>query len=249
MWAFMQKQPAALLSHVRHPALLLIACAALQSAFWWQTHRMRPDLSVVPTPPGRNALHALSLGDNESYFRLWAFQLQNFGDSFGRFTSLRYYDYAKLTQWLMLLDTLNARSNMLPSMATYYFSQTQNKPDVRYLIRYLYTHAVRDVAHKWWWLLQSIYLAMYKANDMDLALKVAAPMIDPGVPVWAQQMIAVVHEKRGEMADALRIMETIHDNAAEMSDQDLRYMEYFVRERIGRLDEISQEGSSGRAKR
>ena len=76
-------------------------------------------------------------------------------------------------QWLLLLDTLNHRSNLLPSMATYYFSQTQNPNDVHYMTNYLYVHASKDIEHKWWWLLQCIYLAMYKLNNMDLALKVA----------------------------------------------------------------------------
>lgn len=217
-------------------AVLLIA----QCAFWWSARPIRPDTSVVPTPPGKAALHALTFGDDEFYFRVNAFNLQNFGDGFGRNTSLRFYDYTKLYQWLLLLDSLNARSNMLPSMTTYYFSQTQNPSDVHYLIRYLYAHATRDVANKWWWLMQSIYLSMYKVNDMDLAIKVAKPMVDPAVPVWAQQMVAVVHEKRGEMADALRIMETISDNAETLSDQDLRYMNYFIKERLGKLDEYQQ---------
>ena len=51
-------------------------------------------------------------------------------------------------------------------------------------------------------------------------------------------MAAVVHEKRGEMDDALRIMETIRDHASELSDTDLKYMTYFVKERLHRLDEL-----------
>lgn len=217
-------------------SLLLAVFLALQGAFWWDTRALRPATDVVPTPPGKSTLHALSFGDDEFYFRMNAMYLQNFGDTFGRTISLRYYDYTKLYQWLVLLDSLNSRSNMLPSMATYYFSQTQNASDVHYLTSYLKAHATRDIAHKWWWLLQGIYLAMYKLNDMDVALRMAQPMVDPSVPVWAQQMVAVVHEKRGEMEDALRIMETIRHNAADLSDQDLRYMRYFVEERLGKLN-------------
>ncbi len=127
---------------------------------------------------------------------------------------------------------------MIPSLATYYFAQTQNTEDVRYVVDYLYTHATRDVPKKWWWLLQSIYLASHKLNDMDLALKVATPMVNPEVPAFAQQMAAVVHEKRGEMEDALHVMELIQQNAKEIKDADLKYMTYFIEERLKRLEDI-----------
>ncbi len=223
--------------------VLLALFTGFQAAFWWQYHLVRPPTDVVPTPPGKSTLQALSLGDSESYFRFRAMQLQNFGDNYGRSVSLRFYDYSRLYQWLTLLDTINSRSNMLPSISTYYFSQTQNPVDVHYMVSYLYAHSKRDIPHKWWWLLQSIYLALYKINDIDLALKVAKPMIDPGVPAWAQQMVAVVHEKRGEMQDALRIMETIEANAKDITDEDLRFMRYFVEERLGKLKEMENNGA------
>ena len=226
----------ALVLHTHRFSALFAGLLLLQVAFWWHTHLIRPETDVVPAPPGKAALQALAFGDNEFYFRAQALQLQNFGDDYGRTVSLRYYNYTNLYQWLMLLDTLDARSDMLPSMAAYYFSQTQNINDVRYLANYLYAHATQDGQHKWWWLLQGIYLAMHKIHDMDLALKLAKPMMAPGVPVWAQEMTAVVYEKRGEMDDALRIIDTIQKNADYISDRDLRFMKYFVDERIKHLD-------------
>ncbi len=220
---------------------VLLAFAVLQLAYWVETKDIRPDLGVVPDVPGRIAVHALTFGDDQFYFRILAFNIQNAGDTFGRFTALRYYDFNKLYHWFNLLDELDARSNMIPSMATYYFSQTQNTEDVRYIVDYLYTHATRDIAHKWWWLMQSIYLAQHKLNDMDLALKVSQPLVNPVVPVFAQQMAAVVREKRGEMEDALTIMDTIAKNAKEIPDADLKYMTYFVEDRLKKLDEAKKK--------
>ncbi|MBY0406723.1 MAG: hypothetical protein K2Q01_03465 [Rickettsiales bacterium] len=221
-----------------YAALLLFV--ALQLGFWAKTNHIQPDMGIVPEVPGKETLQALTFGDNEFYFRVMAFTLQNAGDTFGRFTSLRYYDFNKLYHWFTLLDTLDAKSNMMPSMATYYFAQTQNTPDVRYMVDYLYEHSMKDVEHKWWWLLQSIYLATHKLNDMDLALKVAKPLQNEHVPVWAREMTAVVHEKRGEMEDALKIMETIKANVDHIPESDLNYMTYFVKERLGKLEEAKK---------
>jgi hypothetical protein len=221
---------------------LLLVFVGMQMGFWYKTNDITPDMGVVPEVPGRETLHALTFGDGQFYFRTMAFTLQNAGDTFGRFTALRYYDFNKLYHWFSLLDELDSKSNMIPSMATYYFAQTQNTPDVRYIVDYLYEHATKDVAHKWWWLMQSIYLSMHKLNDNDLALKVAKPLQDPAVPVWAREMTAVVHEKRGEMDDALHIMEAIKQNAENIPDADLNYMTYFVKERLGKLEESKKFG-------
>ena len=220
--------------------LLLGVFVVLQLGFWWQSKDIKPEMGIVPDVPGKQAVKALSFGDDEFFFRVLAFNLQNAGDTYGRFTSLRYYDMNKLYHWFNLLDELNSTSNMIPAMATYYFAQTQNTPDIRYIVDYLYTHSTRDIAHKWWWLVQSIYLAQHKLADMDLALKVSQPLVSEGVPVWAQQMAAVVREKRGEMEDALAIMETIRDNVEDIPESDLRFMTYFIKERIGKLDKIKE---------
>ncbi len=217
---------------------LLVFFALLQAGFWVETRSIKPPMGIVPDVPGRAAVHALAFGDNEFFFRVLAFNLQNAGDTYGRFTSLRHYDMRKLYHWWMLLDELNPKSDMLPAMATYYFAQTQNKADVRYIVDYLYAHATRDVPDKWWWLMQSIYLSQHKLEDMELALKVSQPMVNPDVPAFAQQMAAVVREKRGEFEDALAIMETIRDNAKQITEADLKYMTYFIEERLKRLDDV-----------
>lgn len=219
------------------PLLAMLACNIL---FWSATHDIRPTLGVVPPPPGKEELAALKMGDDQFYFRLLALQMQNTGDTYGRFTALKEYDMGRLSQWFRMLDTLDRRSDMMPAMAAYYFSQTQKIEDVRPLVDYLYDHATDDIEHKWWWLLQALYLAQHKLQDMDYALKIAQRLLHPAVPIWAQQMAAVVHEKRGEMEDALAIMESIKDNAEQMDEKDLRYMVYFVKERLKRLDKLQE---------
>jgi len=216
----------------------------LQIGYWYRTSDILPDMSIVPDVPGHQALHALSFGDDEFTFRVLALTLQNAGDTYGRFSPLRYYDFNKLYNWFNLLDELDAKSDMIPAMASYYFAQTQNTADVRYIVDYLNIHGARDVAHKWWWLLQSIYLSMHKLDDMDLALKAAKPLNDEKVPAWAREMTAVVYEKRGEMEDALNIMEAIKKNAKDLSDKDLKYITYFVNERLGKLDKKQKMGGA-----
>ena len=219
------------------PLFLLLA---VQITFAQSTYHIRPALGVVPPVPGKEELALLKMGDDQFYFRVLALQMQTAGDTFGRFTPLRNYDMTRIYNWFTLLDGLDAESHMMPAMAAYYFSQTQNEKDVLPLVNYLYEHSIKDVPHNWWWLLQSIYLAQYKLKDMNLALKVSSPLVNKAVPVWAQQMAAVVREKRGEMGDALKIMETIKDNSDNIPERDLKYMVYFIKERLARLDKLKE---------
>ena len=187
-----------------HPLYIpLAACLGLQLAFWNQNRTVFPKLDIVPPAPMPQMGPMLSFGDNEFFFRGLALNIQNFGDMFGQFTPLKNYDLDQMAKWFTVMDGLDARSNMAPAMAAYYFSQTQHPADVRYMVDYIYTHASKNVEHKWWWLVQAIYLAQHKLKDMDLAMKMAAPLVNPAVPAWAQQMAAVVHEKRGEMGRCL----------------------------------------------
>lgn len=210
----------------------------LQGAFWWQSVEHRPRLLIVPSVPSEIAVKALSFGDNHAFFRVLGLYLQNFGDSFGRFTPLKDYDYAKLKRWFDLLDTLDARSDFVPMIASYYYSQTQNTPDVRYVVEYLRDHTEGRLDKKWWWRTQAVYLAQHKLHDTQLALGLASPLLHTrDVPVWVNQLPAFIHEKRGEFADALTIMEHVKQHGENLSAGELNFIRHFIEERLQALEQ------------
>jgi hypothetical protein len=218
---------------------LAVVLLGLQSAFWYQTYLILPKMEVVPNVPGEETVKALSLGDEQFFFRLLGLQLQNAGDTYGRFTALYKYDFNKLYHWFRLLDKLNPTSNFIPSMATYYFAQTQNKPDVRYVIDYLVEHSEGRLKEKWWWRVQAAYLASHKLENKALALRIAEPLSAvEGIPLWARQTPAFLHEQRGEMDEALHIIDSILSNTDDIKQGELNFMRYFVEERLGKLEEM-----------
>ncbi len=217
---------------------LLLVFLTMQVGFWWRTHDIRPVLEIVPDVPGKAAVKLLSFGDPQFLFRLLAMRMQQAGDSFGRNSPLRRYDYSKLYDWFMLLDELDNVSDLVPTLAAYYYSQTPRTNDIRYMVDYIYQHSLRHPESKWWWLVQATYLANHKLGDKALALKVATPLADiKTAPVWARQVPAFIHEQRGEVADALMIMEGIKQSADNLSEGELRFMRYFVDRRLAALEE------------
>lgn len=214
----------------------------LQAAFWSHTHGVRPAMEIVPEVPGKRTMRALSFGDEEAFFRLYALGLQNSGDTFGRFTALYKYDFKRLHQWLTQLTEFNNQSNYLPAQASYYFSQTQNPADARYLVDYLQEYTKGRAEEKWWWVIQGIYIAQHKMGDLDRAQQLADSLKGvQNIPIWAQQMPAFIHEQRGEFGDALGIIEGILKNHDQYSQGELNFMRYFVEERLGKLDAVKKE--------
>lgn len=214
---------------------LLLGLFLCQVGYWVQSRHVLPDMSIVPDVPGREVVKALSLGDEQFYFRYLALIIQNAGDTYGRFTPLREYNYDKLSKWFHLLDMLDDTSDYIPSLATYYYSQTQNTPDVRYIVDYLRAHAEWRPEQKWWWIIQAVYLANHKLKDKDLALDIAKPLMDAkNIPLWARQFPAFIYEQRGETEQALFVMQHVlegYENAT-LSREDFNFMKYFIEERI-----------------
>jgi len=232
---------------LRLPILMLVLFMGLQAAFWYHTHTRLPDMSIVPDVPGETTLKALSFGDEQALFRLLALNIQNSGDTFGRFTALYKYDFNRLYHWFNALDTLDNRSNYIPAMASYYFSQTQYAPDARYIVDYLSEHSKDRIDQKWWWLVQAVYLADHKLKDQDKALELANHLSGhTNIPIWAQQMPAFVHEKRGEFDAAAIIIQSIMDSEQELPQGELNFMQYFVKERIDALDKVKADFDAGK---
>jgi hypothetical protein len=222
-------------------AALLLALAG-QGAFWVHSRAVMPEMGIVPAVPGERTVRALSFGDEEAFFRLLALNIQNSGDTFGRFTALYKYDYNKLYHWFHLLDGLDHESNYLPSMASYYFSQSQNRDDVRYMIDFLDEYTEDRAKEKWWWVTQASYLASHKLKDSARALQLAEKLRGvKGIPLWAQQLAAFEHEQRGEFGEALSIIKEILDDPTQYDQGELNFMKYFVDERLGKLQEVETE--------
>ncbi|TAE32721.1 MAG: hypothetical protein EAY65_06540 [Alphaproteobacteria bacterium] len=228
-----------LLNQRRVPIFIAWMCFVLQVGFIIHARGTLPDLGIVPEVPSAEELQMLSFGDEELAFRVIAFRMNNMGDTFGRFSSLKDYDLHKVYQWFTLMDGLDNQSNHPAAMAAYYFSQTQKPEDVRYMVDYLVESSKDRPQKRWWWLTQATYIAMHKMKDNDRALEIAKYLEGvEGIPHWAQQMPAFVHEQRGEFEDAYQIMRHMLEKSNDLSQAELNYMRYFMEERAKRLDEV-----------
>ncbi len=207
----------------------------LQAVFWSQTRHIQAGWEGVPPAPSYQVAKALALGDGEFLYRSATFVLQNMGDEGNRVTPLKDYDYQRLGHWFSLLDQFNPKSEYLPVLVGYYFSQSQNPDDVRIVISFLAHIAIRDPDRNWRWMAHAIYLARHRVKDMNLALALAyqmAAMKSPEIPVWAQQMPAFVLADVGEKEAARDLMEAILDSERDLDPDERDFMQDFLDNRL-----------------
>jgi hypothetical protein len=217
---------------------LTLAVFATQVAFSEWVHKRKPVLEIVPTPPSELTLQALAFGDPTFFFRVMAVNVQNMGDTGGRSTNIDKYDYTKLTRWFYLMDLLDFRSNHMPTLGAYIFGQSQKKENIRLIAKYLEEHSSRDPGLKWWWLGQAMYLANHELEDKQWALQIAYKLAKaPGnLPMWARQYPAFILNDVGKKEEAFHIIQGILQNQSHISQQEMNFMDYFLKEQLKLLD-------------
>ena len=227
---------------------LFVVCFAIQTWFWNKTESYHKKQQLISESPSKYAISAISFGDKEFLFRVLATKIQNSGDIFAGFVALKYYDYKNLYQWLKTLDTLNNQSLLMPSLASYYYSQTQKKSDNIYIINYLDEFASKDIDKYWWWMFQATFIAKRDLKDYNLSLNLANKLAQSkarNAPLWIKQMPAFISAAMGNNCLALKIINNIlqdyekkqtslnstKSNNPEMV-KEINFMKFFIEKQI-----------------
>ncbi|MDF3023903.1 MAG: hypothetical protein K0R10_1264 [Alphaproteobacteria bacterium] len=218
--------------------LFLGAALALNLAFWAGTKFIYAKWEGVPPVPTRAGATMMALGDQQFSYRLAAITLQNLGDSGGRVTPIRDYDYAKLGAWFDLLDGLDPASDHVPMLAAYYFGATRVPADVAVIVDYLAKVGERPVGSKWRWLVHAVFLARHRLGDLQVALDLAYKLSkmqlqDDVMPAWGRQMPAFVLKAKGDREDARKIMVDLLASGKTFHPNEINFMKAYLIEELG----------------
>ena len=180
----------------------------------------------------------MTLSDPEFSYRMGAITLQSMGDGGGRVVPLKEYDYEGLMAWFRLLGKLNPVSDHIPMIAAYYFGATQEPDQARLVAQFLGEAGQSGKGEKWRWLAHAVFLARYRAKDMDYALELAYKLanlkLEDGseLPIWARQMPAFVLTAMGEEEAARGIMLSILATDKNLSPNEINFTRGFLKERL-----------------
>jgi hypothetical protein len=220
----------------------------LQILFWYHTENIKPKLDILPKLQSKKSIEALSFGDKEFYFRNLSIKLQNSGDRFGYYTSLRKYDYELLYNWLITLSDLNYRSQFLPAIATYYYSAVPNHSHIAWIIKFLEEYAQKDIDKNWWWMFQAVTLSKMIIKDDELALRLAYKLSktnNPDAPYFIKQMPAIIHSRVGNHCQSYLMMKNLVKEYDKYKNKDsskfideILFMNIFIKEQLTKLKEV-----------
>lgn len=216
----------------------LAMALSLNIAFWFGAHETFAQWGNVPPVPTRNGAQIMTLGDEQFSYRFGAITLQNLGNSGGRVTAVKDYDYRRLGQWFWLLNDLDPASNHVPMMAAYYFGATQNPEDVAVVVEYLATVGQNPAGNKWRWLVHAVFLARHRMDNLPLALDLAYILsrmqpVGDVMPAWARQMPAFVLAEQGEKQSARKLIEEILMTATGLHPNEVNFMRDYLVEELG----------------
>lgn len=201
--------------------LCFALAVAANIAFWTDSHQKRAIWRNVPPVPSADGAAAMGLGDPQFAYRAQGLMLQNLGDTGGRETALKDYDYAALEKWFDLADALDPRSNYVPMLASWYFGATTEPEQMGHVVNYLEKVGQRPDGEKWRWLAYSVYLAWHGMGDLNRALELAqllARNAAPDAPEWTRNMPALVLNAKGDKAAAYAILMSILSSDAKKLD-------------------------------
>jgi len=237
-------------------AVLLLSCQFLlwhgNGLNWKGTKSLKPQLEIVPVAPSVEMLKAFSFGDEQLTFRYNGYMMQFLGDSFGRITPLKDYDYKRLYSWWVLLDDIDPISNLVAYVVAYYYGATQDKKDdIPYVVDFLEQHADKNPVGSWWWYYQAFYHARYNLHDDKRALKIADKLSnlpkDLDMPIWTRQLKAFIYEGEGEYKQAcdviVNVVRDYGDN--KISPGEMNFIYSFIQDRLRLL--LNKESSIDKA--
>lgn len=222
------------------PVLIAQICIALSLifniAFWFSVRGVQAEWSNVPPAPEAYYAAMFGLGDKNFAYRVNGLMLQNIGDSGGRTTPLKDYNFDMLTKWFFVQDYLDPRSNYMPQLASYYFGAVQEPEKYRPVLDYLEHIGVRETGEAWRWLAHAVYFSRFKMDDQEKALSLAYKLADskhPDMPGWTQQMPAIILQSKGDKKAAYAIMlEILRSQVDRLHPSEVNSMKLYICTRV-----------------
>lgn len=221
---------------------LFVIFLLFQLFFWTKAQDIKVEIDIVPQVPNKYLVPVLSLGDEEFLFRALSYRLQNSGDVFAGFVSLRRYDYQRLYDWFIMLDSLNSTSHFIPYLASYYYAMTPNRQDTIHIVNYLSKRAKDDLDRNWWWLFQAVVIAKRELKDDAKALELAYQLSKTqaeNAPLWVKQYPAFLLAQQGEACESFRVIERIlaenESGLRQISVEEMSFMNHFISVRLAEL--------------
>lgn len=224
------------MTSARSLQIFLGVALILNIALWFSVKNIQARWANIPPAPSTLGAAMSGLGDLSFLYRGYALMLQNMGDTGGRTTALKQYDYSRLADWFNLLYHFDAHSDYIPFLASYYYSAIDDPEKLRHVVDYLEKAGDSEKGEKWRWLAQAVYLARFKMNDLDRALEISqklSALKNPDVAEWARQMPANILNAKGDKQAAYELLvNMLKSDSDKLKPNEINAMVAYICEQI-----------------
>lgn len=199
---------------MRRLSASVLIVLALHAALGWGLLHERPHLGILPPLPTPETVDALAMGDHQFLYRSLVLQIQNAGDTGGRFTPMKNYDIGAVIDWMAVLQRLDHLSSHYTFLLLRYFSLGADADKLKALIRFIDADVDLAPDRKWYWQTQIVAKARGELKDLSLALELSRKMraYVPYLPegyTWVLQTEPVLLADLGRLDEARIMMEEI----------------------------------------
>jgi len=188
---------------------LLAASLSVQIAWKAQIRPDSPSAEDLPAAPRLETLRMAALGEPATLARLAMLYLQSFDYHGTNSLPYRKLDYARLTDWLAVIQALDPRSEYPLFLSARVYAEVSDPARQRKMLDFVFAEFQLDPNRRWPAAAQAALVAKHRLKDMALALKYARGIerltTAENVPLWAKQMEIFILEDMNEI-DAARIM-------------------------------------------
>ncbi|MFA5592350.1 MAG: hypothetical protein WC989_03445 [Micavibrio sp.] len=225
--------------------VFLMAALCANILFWTHSRTILPEWNNVSPPPSASSVRMAALGDPEIAYRMIGYFLQNAGNTGGRYESLKDYNYTYLEGWFGLAHALDPRADLVPFLTAYYFGALENEPGrTSHVARALIAPGLEPYPEKWRWLAHAVYLARFRADNIEWALELANKLagLDVEMAAWGRQMPAFVQLGMGDKKAAYEVMVSmLATEGDKLHPAEVNFMREFICERTLEPQEAAQD--------
>lgn len=187
----------------------------------------RADISDLPAPPALAYLRFAGIGDNIFLSKALVLWLQGHDYQPGISLSYRELDYDRLIDWLDTILLLDPASQYPLLLASRVYGDVNDQDRQRKMLAFIADEFMDYPAERWRWMAHAVYVARYRLDDNDLALKLARKLAEnstDNVPFWARQMHIYILEDMGQIEAARVLLGGLIDSGEIEDPNELRFL-------------------------
>jgi hypothetical protein len=188
---------------------LFAASLAVQIGGKAQIRPGNPPAEDLPVAPRLETLQVAALGEPATLARLAMLYLQSFDYHGTNSLPYRKLNYARLTQWLAVIQALDPLSEYPLFSAARVYAEVPDPKRQRKMLEFVFAQFQLDPNRRWPAAAHAALVAKHRLKDLPLALRYAQGIerltTARDVPLWAKQMEIFILEDMNEV-DAARIM-------------------------------------------